>query len=242
MDCKLFLLRNPVSVRLAFHKRGTITANQEKSMAYPFSANAGAERLSRASGLAYAPAMQADPSDRALMSRYRDGDVTAFELLYRRHKDPLYRYLLRQCRNPAAAEDVFQEVWSRIIRARATYRPSARFATYLYHVAHNCFIDHLRRNGRHQAATAAADPDELPHGGDLPEQLTERQLARERLRKALTDLPPEQREAFLLREEAGLSLEEIASVTGVKAETAKSRLRYATRKLRAAIDACAEER
>lgn len=196
--------------------------------------------LPRDAELPYAHGMQRDPSDRDLMSRYRDGDVRAFEALYGRHKDPLYRYLLRHCREPAAAEDVFQEVWGKIIRARDRYRPTARFTTYLYHVARNCFIDYTRRNGRH-ARTTDIDPEQQPDGGELPDQLADRRLARERLDAALANLPAEQRDAFLLREEAGLSLEEIAAVTGVKTETAKSRLRYASRKLRMAIDAGTEE-
>ena len=66
--------------------------------------------LSQSACLAYAPRMEHRPEDSALMLRYRDGDVAAFEILYRRHKDALFRYLLRHCRQRAAAEDVFQEV------------------------------------------------------------------------------------------------------------------------------------
>lgn len=191
--------------------------------------------LSRGPGLAYAPGMEHRPEDSALMLRYRDGDVAAFEVLYRRHKDPLFRYLLRLCRQPAAAEDVFQEVWSKIIRSRDNYRPTAKFTTFLYHVAHNCFIDYLRRSKRH-ADTADIEPDTQPDCAERPEMLVERHLARRRLDTALQALPDEQRDVFLLHEEAGLNLDEIAAVTDCKRETAKSRLRYAVRKLRAAID------
>ena len=179
--------------------------------------------------------MEHRPADSALMLRYRDGDVAAFETLYRRHNDALYRYLLRLCRQPAAAEDVFQEAWSKIIRARDTYRPTAKFTTFLYHVAYNCFIDHVRRNKRH-AYSVDVDPDTQPDGSEQPDQLAERSLARHRLELALETLPDEQRDVFLLHEEAGLSLDQIATVTGCKRETAKSRLRYAIRKLREAID------
>jgi len=185
--------------------------------------------------LAYAARMEHRPEDSALMLRYRDGDVAAFETLYQRHKDPLFRYLLRHCRQRAAAEDVFQEVWGKIVKARASYRPTAKFTTFLYRVAHNCFIDHLRRNKRHMGG-AELDEDLQPHPGEPPETATERSLAKERLSKALMDLPDEQRDVFLLREEAGLSLDQIALVTGSNRETAKSRLRYAVNKLRAAID------
>ena len=202
--------------------------------------------LSRRAPLAYAPAMNKvarthAASDSALMLRYRDGDLAAFETLYRRHNDALYRYLLRLSRHPDTAEDVFQEVWSKIIKARDSYRPTAKFTTFLYRVAHNCFIDHLRRNKRH-AHSLAAEPDHQPDPGEPPEQLTERSLARRRLHAALLDLPEEQRDVFLLHEEAGLSLDQIASVTDANRETVKSRLRYAVSKLRAAIDEPVETR
>ena len=102
------------------------------------------ETLSRAELLAYARPMDNVPDDSALMLRYCDGDVAAFETLYRRHNDALYRYLLRHCRNRAAAEDVFQEVWSRIIRARESYRPTARLATWLYRIAVNLCLNTIR--------------------------------------------------------------------------------------------------
>lgn len=192
-------------------------------------------RLSRAVRLAYAPSMDTAPEDSALMLRYRDGDVAAFETLYKRHNDALYRYLLRLCRHHDQAEDIFQEVWGKIIKARDSYRPTAKFTTFLYRVAHNCFIDNIRRNKRH-TQTVDIEPDTQPDAGEQPEVQTERSLARRRLNAALLELPDEQRDVFLLHEEAGLNLEQIASVTGSNRETTKSRLRYAVRKLRIAID------
>jgi len=191
--------------------------------------------LSCAAQLAYAPTMDTAPEDSALMLRYRDGDVAAFEALYRRHNDALYRYLLRLSHNRDTAEDVFQEVWGKIIKARDNYRPTAKFTTFLYRVAHNCFIDHIRRNKRH-TLTVDIEPDHQPDTGDCTEMQVERSLARRRLLAALQEIPEEQRDVFLLREEAGLGLDDIASITGTNRETAKSRLRYAVNKLRAAID------
>lgn len=195
----------------------------------------GALALPRRGESAYARRMDNAPEDSALMLRYRDGDMAAFEALYRRHNDPLYRYLLRLCRHRDAAEDIFQEVWGKIVRARDNYRPTAKFTTFLYRVAHNCFIDYIRRNKRH-SMTVDIEPDSQADPGDSPEIETERDLARRRLDAALRQLPDEQRDAFLLREEAGLSLDQIASVTDCNRETAKSRLRYAVNKLRVAID------
>ncbi len=191
--------------------------------------------LSTAGSVAYARSMGVHPADSALMLRYRDGDIQAFETLYRRHNDSLYRYLLRLSLNHDAAEDVFQEVWGNIIKARHRYRPTAKFTTFLYRVAHNCFIDYVRRNNRHRQVVDV-DPDTNPDPGAEPDVLAERSLARRRLEAALLTLPVEQRDAFLLREEAGLSIDAIAEICGVKRETIKSRLRYASKKLKAALN------
>jgi len=195
----------------------------------------GATALCSEPALAYIPAMVHKPDDSALMLRYKDGDVGAFEVLYRRHKDAIYRYLLRLSGHRDVAEDIFQEVWGKIVKSRASYRPTAKFTTFLYHVAHNCFIDHVRRNKRHSNNTAL-DPEFHSDPGETPETTTERSLARERLLQALKSLPDEQRDAFLLHEEGGLTVDQIAAVTGSNRETAKSRLRYAVNKLRVAID------
>lgn len=191
--------------------------------------------LSRTAAVAYAHGMTHTPEDSALMLRYKDGDVAAFEELYRRHNDAVYRYLLRLCRHRDNADDIFQEVWGKIIKAADSYRPTAKFTTFLYRVAHNCFIDYLRRNKRH-THTGTLEPDLQADPGDPPEMLAERSLARERLEVALKNLPDEQRDVFLLHEEAGMDLSEIATITGCNRETAKSRLRYAVKKLRTAID------
>lgn len=195
---------------------------------------AGDAQLSSCEKLAYAHPMSTPAKDSALMLRYKDGDVAAFETLYRRHNDSLYRYLLRLAQNRHAAEDVFQEVWSKIIKSRENYRPTAKFSTFLFRVAHNCFIDYLRRNKRH-THVVAIDPDTRPNPADEPELATEKEFARRRMAIALRALPEEQRDVFLLYEEAGLSIDSIATATGVNRETAKSRLRYAVAKLRAAL-------
>ncbi|HUO83454.1 MAG TPA: RNA polymerase sigma factor [Gammaproteobacteria bacterium] len=180
--------------------------------------------------------MTAAPDDKELMLRYRAGDVGAFEVLYGRYKGPLYRFMLRQCRDPEIAADLFQEVWSRVIGARERYVPTARFNTWLFHIAHNCFIDHYRGRRRRPleaAGDGALDCAEDPSAG--PEARAAVLERADRLRAALCDLPVEQREAFLLREELGMSLQEIGAATGTGRETAKSRLRYAVERLRRAL-------
>jgi RNA polymerase sigma-70 factor (ECF subfamily) len=185
------------------------------------------------------PSMDESDDDGALMLRYGDGDLHAFEELYERHRGSLYRYLLRQCRDNEAAADLFQDVWGRVIANRERYEVRARFTTYLFHIAHNCCIDYFRRQStRRIAQTDPVDDwhDELtsPRHERPDAELAHLQL-KNAFRKALAALPPEQREVFLLYEEAGLSLDEVAGITGVGMETAKSRLRYALNKLRAAL-------
>ncbi len=179
----------------------------------------------------------AQASDESLMSAYRDGDCHAFEMLYARHRGGLYRFLLRQCGAAGIAEELFQDVWLNLIRARQRYSPQARFATYLYRIAHNRLIDYYRR-AAHRPVLESDDEDDDPvarladRSSLQPDILVQRKTQVERLMTLLAGLPDVQREAFVMREEAGLSVEEIAQATGVNAETAKSRLRYAVAKLR----------
>lgn len=190
--------------------------------------------LSESQVLTYSGHMNEFTEDSTLMLRYRDGDLEAFDILYRRHNQGLYRYLLRLCMNRDAAEDIYQEVWKKIISSRSRYQATAKFNTFLYRVAHNSFIDHARRNKRYSSADDY-DPDDNIHGADEPDIAAEKLLLRRRLDEALASIPDEQRDAFLLHEEGGLGLDAIALITGVSRETVKSRLRYANNKLRTAL-------
>jgi RNA polymerase sigma-70 factor (ECF subfamily) len=175
--------------------------------------------------------------DARLMVRYRDGDADAFSTLYARHKGPLYRYLLRQVRNAGAAADLFQDVWSRLVANRARYEARAKFATYLFHIAHNCTIDFFRRDLKMRRRSDDLDGQSEPEVPEYqrPDGIAEFAEQQSALLAALGALPQEQREAFLLHEETGLTIEEIARVTDVGLETAKSRLRYAIRKLKKSL-------
>lgn len=191
-----------------------------------------------------------DDSDEALMLAYGAGDGGAFDRLYARHKGAVYRYLLRQCRNAGIADELFQDVWMNAIRVRATYVPAARFTTWLYTLAHNRLVDHWRTSGQARFVSVDDDGegdtrdamDAMPGAAnDEPESRVLSNELGNQLRAALAALPPEQRDAFLLQYEGGLSLAEIAELTGVGMETVKSRLRYATAKLRSALGPLREE-
>jgi len=187
-----------------------------------------------------APMNDADPigeaSDEALMRAWAGGDGDAFAPLYARHRGRLYRFLLRQLRDPALADELFQDVWQRVVAARRGWTPEATFATWLYRIAHNRLADHWR--AQQYRPPAPADGDEraarIPDP-DTPERTLSEFEQRRQLQLALDALPPEQRDVLLLRLEQELTLEEIGAITGVGRETVKSRLRYAMDKLRARL-------
>ncbi|HEX2586384.1 MAG TPA: RNA polymerase sigma factor [Steroidobacteraceae bacterium] len=176
--------------------------------------------------------------DTALMLRYRDGDMRAFECLYQRHKTILYRYLQRMCKQPEMANDVFQEVWSKVIAQRDRYEVRAQFKTFLYTIARNAALDMFRRH-RAEHINDWTDIDDqanqLQDGSLSPETEAVTTQLKQDLKLELQKLPAAQREAFLLFEEAELDLHEIAAITDTSMETVKSRLRYAVNKLRAAL-------
>ena len=182
--------------------------------------------------------MRSEASDEDLMLRYGRGDARAFEALYRRHRLPLYRFLLRQVGNAATAEELFQDLWMRVVNSRRRYEASAKFTSWVYAIAHNRLMDFYRAKGRasflgHEESQSLLE--NLPDGEIAADLLLDRKRAVERLLAALAALPDAQREAFLLQQEGELSIEEIAVATGVSRETAKSRLRYAVAKLRASL-------
>jgi RNA polymerase sigma-70 factor, ECF subfamily len=187
-----------------------------------------------------APSFGDASGDEALMQAYAAGDAAAFDALYARHKGAVYRYLLRHCGNAGTADELFQDVWMNVIRARAGYAPSAKFATWIYRIAHNRVIDHWRATGRVELVHAGPDDDPLEAipgaRNDEPDVRANANEIGARLAKALGTIPPAQREAFLLHQEGGLDLTEIAAITGTGVETVKSRIRYAVAKLRTELE------
>src|SRR5438876_3195302 len=138
--------------------------------------------------------------DEQLMLAYRNGDAAAFETLYARHRARLYRFVLRSVKSRAIGEELFQEIWMRVIEARARYTPQARFTTWLYTIAHNHLVDHWRKRG---LTLVALDGEELPAAADAdPVHAAQAREALVRFAAALDALPALQREAFLLHEES----------------------------------------
>jgi RNA polymerase sigma-70 factor (ECF subfamily) len=182
--------------------------------------------------------MGSEVSDEELMLRYGKGDAGAFEALYRRHRQSLYGFLLRQVGNKDTAEELFQDLWMRVVNSRGRYEVRAKFTSWVYAIAHNRLMDFYRANGRASFLSPEESEsvlEDLPGVEIAADLRLDRKRAMERLFAALTGLPEAQREAFLLQQEGELSIEEIAVATGVSRETAKSRLRYAVAKLRASL-------
>src|SRR3984957_5298075 len=170
-------------------------------------------------------------SDETLMERYRRGDAAAFELLYRRHEMRIWRYLERNVRNRATADELMQEVWFAVARDAAHYEPTARFTTWLFTIAHNRMIDSIRASRPqlsletlgYEAEAVVRELTADPSVGPLAAAVARDQATA--LIRAVEQLPNEQREAFLLKVEGELSIEEIAVITNSSFETTKSRLR-----------------
>lgn len=183
-------------------------------------------------------------SDEELMLHYGNGASAAFDELYARHKGGLYRYILRQLNNqPEVADELFQDVWMKLINARASYQVKAKFTTWLYRLAHNRLIDFWRSGKYISQVLEFSETDETQsheysshtHSSVEPQQVFQQQQTRMTVKQAVAQLPEEQRSAILLKEDGALSLAEIAEVTGVNRETVKSRLRYGMKRLQGVL-------
>jgi RNA polymerase sigma-70 factor (ECF subfamily) len=180
-------------------------------------------------------------SDSKLMQQYAAGDLLAFETLYKRHKGGLYRYFKRHIPEVSLAEDLYQEIWNKVIVQAKRYQPSAKFTTWLYTLAHNKLVDHVRHlSVVNKVVVASQDAESFESHEDLqeshkdyePEAKLVNTLIAESLQHCISLLPQAQKDSFLLKEEAGLSVSEIATVLNSSFEASKSRLRYAYENLR----------
>jgi len=162
------------------------------------------------------------------MINYQRGSLPAFELLYQRHKGASYRYFLRQCKEKCEAEDLMQELWSRVIKAKDVYQQQALFTTWFYRIAHNLVVDHQRH---FSLVESSDDRLEAPSLDQPIDQLLQHQLATQ-LDHCLAKLPSTQLEVFLLKQETSLTMTQIADVASASLEATKSRLRYAMSALR----------
>lgn len=180
-------------------------------------------------------------TDENLMLRYCGGDYAAFEALYHRHGRGLYRFIAWQCPRIDWVEEIVQDAWMSLHRARESYQPSAAFKTLLYQIARNRMIDLLRQRSPTLATDLGGGEEhqevfehllDQHETAGAPEAALETRQLHQALHHAISRLPQEQKEALILHQFSELSLAEIARMTGAKEETVKGRLRYAMQKLR----------
>lgn len=176
-------------------------------------------------------------SDEELMLAYQQGDLGAFESLLRRHQGAVFGFALRLLGNRALAEEAAQESFLRLIKASSRYTAGASFRNYLYQIARNLCFDLLRKQARTPeepavAGNPAGSLESLANGNPGPEAQAGSGQVRLALHRALRELPPEQREVFLLKEVRDMKLEDVARIAGTNLNTVKSRLRYALAALR----------
>lgn len=179
-----------------------------------------------------------ETTDESLMLAYaKHGDHAAFTTLYTKHKNSLYRYCVRMVGNEALGAELFQDAWSKVIKAREHYKVKAKFKTYLFHVARNLIIDHWRKKQPDMVSFHEYDDSgfELDSEIDLVAEI-ERSEQIQEFKTAVLQLPPIQRDVVLLHYDHGLSLEQIATLDGIGRETVKSRLRYAMKKLKQTLN------
>ena len=175
--------------------------------------------------------------DLALVERCRQGDLAAFEAIYRAHARRLYSVAHRIVGNPADAEDLLQDIFLAAHRKLDGFRGDAALGTWLYRLATNLCLDHVRS----RAARAGQKTSALEDGGALPDpgsrQLADRAVARLDLERALLELPDGCRAAFVLHDVEGLEHREVAEILGIAEGTSKSQVHKARLRLRALLGA-----
>lgn len=176
------------------------------------------------------------------MLLYQKGDERAFEILYWRHQRGIFNFICHFIGESGNyAEELFQDVFLKVVKSSNRYKPTAKFTTWLYQIARNGCIDHFRKM-KHRRITSLAQPiddDEemdmestMAHPNPTPEQTARTSEISEILKKAIGTLSEEQRDVFLMREDLDLSFAEISELIGCPINTAKSRMRYALEHLR----------
>ncbi len=182
-------------------------------------------------------ALDDSASDKSLMLAYADGDTEAFETLYQRHRRGLYRYVLHSCGNEADAAEIYQDIWLKLVNGREAYQADAPFTAWLYRIAKNRLVDHYRQHGKIDTEEFDDQQSDITMIAPAlqPDEVARVREKREVLQNALDTLPEGQRDVVLQRHVAGLSLAEMSKLNGEKAETVKSRLRYALVKLRSQL-------
>lgn len=171
------------------------------------------------------------------MCRARDGDAEAFTELFRRWRRPMVRFAVRFCGQQARGEELAQDVFLKIYRARARYEPREPFRAYIFRVATNHCLNEVRRAEHRHRGGAVEDLKREPADGDRPEadELLHADRVQQAVRAAVAGLPATQRAALLLQKEQGLPLVEIAETLETTVGAVKSLLNRARKALMAEL-------
>lgn len=176
--------------------------------------------------------------DWELARRAQEGDMGAFTELVQLYKDRLFNFIFRMVHSREEAEDLLQEVFLRVYKSLATYSPQYQFSTWIYRIAQNLCIDHLRRRRLPSFSVDAPvgeDDDlvmEVPDESMSPEALFESADLRHEVEEAIASLPPRYRSVIILRHIQGLTYEEISRITDLPVNTVKTHIFRARRILR----------
>jgi RNA polymerase sigma-70 factor (ECF subfamily) len=170
-----------------------------------------------------------DATDRDLVATATTGVEGSFEELVRRYQRPISAYVYRMVGDYEAALDLTQEIFIKVYGSLARYRSEFKFSTWIYKIAHNSAVDHLRRNaGRERSLSSGTEGDQydlpIESSGLSPEQESERRERRLEIEAVVRSLPNAYRELILLRHSQDLTYEEIVEVTGLPLGTVKNRL------------------
>ena len=175
-------------------------------------------------------------TDKQLLTRYRKGDADALETLVKRYQSTVFGYIVNMTEGRDDADEIFQEVWFRVIRKQANYK-HGNFGGWLVRIARNIIIDRVRRRKPEISLDAVPEDgrslEETLPGKAMPptENLQDQELG-ERIRRAVATLPDDQKDVFMMRIQAQLPFKEIADIQCVSINTALARMQYALSKLR----------
>lgn len=182
-------------------------------------------------------------SDQEVVAKSRDGDETAYRELIRRYERPVFSLIFRMVRDREIAEDLSQETFIKVLNAISTYRPEFKFSSWVFKIANNTAIDHLRRReldtlslegSPHAATPEAMEATALQLGTGVASPLDDvasRELGGE-IEAAINRLRPEYRSCILLRHVEGRAYEEIADILGLPLGTVKTYIHRARNELR----------
>jgi RNA polymerase sigma-70 factor (ECF subfamily) len=171
----------------------------------------------------------------ALVERCRKGDLAAFETIYRTHSGRLYSVACRMLGNPADAEDMLQEIFLAAHRKLDSFRGESALGTWLFRLATNLCLDHLRSRAARAGQLTGALEDEPALADSGSRKLAERTVAKMDLERAMARLPEGCRTAFVLHDVEGLEHREVADLLGIAEGTSKSQVHKARLRLRAML-------